>query len=58
MTNYHRKKIGNDNKWTYVLVPMATLDILYRQSRKGLNKPLRRKIMKVSAGNGTNAIEK
>jgi hypothetical protein len=31
MTNYHRKKIGNDNKWTYVLVPMATLYILFNE---------------------------
>ena len=31
IANYHRKKIGNDNKWTYVLVPMATLDILLNE---------------------------
>ena len=31
MTNYQRKKIENDNKWTYVIVPMATLDILVNE---------------------------
>ena len=31
MTHYQRKTIENDNKWTYVIVPMATLDILVNE---------------------------